>query len=480
MMVTDANLRIPELLVGLGKFDDAVARARQVRDDALTGDNAEEKVNAQYQLAYLLGEQAGKAADSGSPNLELSREAATEYVSVYGLAKSLTEDEQMKSLASASLYNAGYLLYGIGQYEDFVNSVKNFEIFVKNFPASENYAAALEYLGFASYEAARLKADLAQFDKTAVYFLRFAKEFPKAESAAGAQSYAGEAYFATAGGHSGNVNDATDPAEKAKESALALDAYKKAIAAYRGVVDNFEDTEFAPEALYVMAACHMYMVEILTDADAKQKELASMGEVYKELAEKYPQSEHAAKAFLSVGNDYYNQASNTDISVEERTEFYRKSLDNYKQALLVPGIENQTRMAVEAYARDTEELLARDIYNLGASLVPLPNTEAEIKKVKENTPKAVPYFNDVISNFPNTDYADLSYVQLGMCYEYLEQWEDAEKAYGSLIKKYTDESGNAIVPFSQNVVQAVQFARKRKTDIMAYRLSIRIQEQSER
>jgi hypothetical protein len=66
-----------------------------------------------------------------------------------------------------------------------------------------------------------------------------------------------------------------------------------------------------------------------------------------------------------------------------------------------------------------------------------------------------------------------------MCYEYLDEWEDSEKAYGDLIKKYTDENGNPIAPFSQGVTQAIQFARRRKGDIMAYRLSIRAQEQSQ-
>jgi tetratricopeptide (TPR) repeat protein len=148
-------------------------------------------------------------------------------------------------------------------------------------------------------------------------------------------------------------------------------------------------------------------------------------------------------------------------------------------ALQIPGIEDKTRMAVDAYIRDTEELLAKDIYNLGAVLVPLPNTDEEMKKAREAAPNAIPYFNEVIEKFPKTDYADLSYVQLGMSYEYLEDWEKSEKAYGDLVAKYTDSNGNPIAPFSQNVVQALAFARQRKGKIMAYRLSIRAREQSE-
>ena len=116
---------------------------------------------------------------------------------------------------------------------------------------------------------------------------------------------------------------------------------------------------------------------------------------------------------------------------------------------------------------------------MGASIIPVPDTEVQRQQARANAPAAIPHFNEVIKNFPNTDYADLSYVQLGMCYEYLDQYDDAEKAYGALIAKYTDENGNRISPFSQNVVQAVAFATQRKGRIMAYRLSIRAREQSE-
>ena len=259
---------------------------------------------------------------------------------------------------------------------------------------------------------------------------------------------------------------------------MSIDSYKKAASAYRGVVDKFSDSEYAPEALYVTAACYMYMSEMLAGAE-QQKALDDMGSAYKELAEKYPQSEHAAKAFLSVGNDYYNQAAQPGLSPEEQTEIYKQSLDNYRKALQVPGIVNTTRMAVEAYIRETEEVLARGMYNLGASIIPVPDTDAQMVQAKANAPTAIPFFEEVIENFPDTDFADLSHVQLGMCYEYLEKYDDAEKSYGDLIAKYTDENGNSVSPFSQNVVQAVAFARQRKGKIMAYRLSIRAREQSQ-
>ena len=43
---------------------------------------------------------------------------------------------------------------------------------------------------------------------------------------------------------------------------------------------------------------------------------------------------------------------------------------------------------------------------------------------------------------------------------------------GKTLRKYTDEKGNPISPFSKNVGHAVRFARDRKEKIMDYRLSI--------
>jgi len=195
-MVTDANLRIPELLVNLGKFDDAVARARDVRDQSLQGSNKDEIINTQYQLAYLLGEQASKAADMGSPNPTLTREAAMEYGKVYEYGKPVNQaSKEIKDLVAASLYNAGYLLYELGEYDDYKNALVYFKAFTDAFPKSNEYYAALEYLGFGSFEMARLKADLNQFDIAGQYFLRFAKEFPDKKDAPMIQFQAAEAFY---------------------------------------------------------------------------------------------------------------------------------------------------------------------------------------------------------------------------------------------------------------------------------------------
>ena len=272
------------------------------------------------------------------------------------------------------------------------------------------------------------------------------------------QFQAGEAYFATGSEHARNGQKATDSDEKAKEMSSSIEAYRRAISAYRKVADKYPGSEYAPEALYAMAASHAYIAQLLTDDSVKQKESDNAVAAYRELSEKYPQNEHAAEAFLSVGNDYYNRASIEDLAVEEKTNLYKLSRENYRQALQVHGIQEKTKATVEAYIRETEESLARDLYNAGAKLVPY---EASLETKGANAPKAIPYFKEVIETVPNTDHADLSYVQLGLCYEYLGQWQDAEKAYEGLIQKYTDENGNPISPFSDNIIQALRFARDR-------------------
>ncbi|MGQ9610350.1 MAG: tetratricopeptide repeat protein [bacterium] len=464
MMVMDANIRIPDLLIKLGRYDDALKNARAARDAAFAGDNKEDKINSQYQLANLLGDRASKSAESGSPKESEIREAVAEFIKVYDIAKPVNElPDELKPLVAASIYNAGHLLYTLSGYDNYAQAVKYFELFLKEFPKNENYSAVLQLLAYTTYEMARLKADLAGFERAAQYFARFAKEFPNHKDAASSMFQAGEAYYAVGGGHS---------VENRKQQAVA--AWREAINAYRAVVDRWPKSEFAPDALYAMAACHNWIAEATSD----NKELDKMTAVYRELAEKYPNDTHAAAAFEAVGNSYYNQAAAPNLSSKQKSDLFKKALDAYKQGLRVPGIDAKTKSNLEAYVRETEELLAKDTYEAAQALVPYES--ADIEKKKANAPRAIALFNEVINNYPDTDYADLSHVQIGLAYEILEQWENAEKAYTKLIAKYTDKKGNPITPFSENVVQAVQFARQRKSQILAYRMSLRAREQSQR
>ncbi len=183
---------------------------------------------------------------------------------------------------------------------------------------------------------------------------------------------------------------------------------------------------------------------------------------------------HTAEEFLKAGNDYYHRASGKGLPAEEQTDLYKKSVENYKKALELPGTEEKAKAEAELCIRQIEELLAGYIYKIGAALIPLPQSDEAMRKAKEKAPEAIKYFNTVIAEFPNTDYADLSYVQLGMCYEYLEKWEEAEEAYEGLIQKYTDEKGNPITPFSENARAALRYARERLAQLPTKLLAFKV------
>ena len=186
------------------------------------------------------------------------------------------------------------------------------------------------------------------------------------------------------------------------------------------------------------------------------------------------ENEYTAEEFLKAGNDYYRRASGKKLPAEEQTDLYKKSVENYRKALKLPGIEEKAKAEVELRIRQIEGLLAGDIYKIGVALVPLPQSDEAMRKVKEKAPEAIKYFNAVTAKFPNTDYADLSYVQLGMCYEYLEKWKEAEEAYEGLIQKYTDEKGNPITPFSENVRAALRYARERLAQLPTKLLALEV------
>ncbi|HGJ66668.1 TPA: tetratricopeptide repeat protein, partial [bacterium] len=453
-MVLDANIRIPDILISMGKFDEALANARKARDLAET---KEDKINAQYQVANLLGQRASGASGKTTPGA--AREAANEFGKVVDMAKPLNQitDDNIKLIVAASLYNATLLMYNAGneisnideRFNHFSASANYAETFINNFPKNENYQGILQIIGYTTYEMARLKADLNLFDKAAQYFLRFAKEFPSHKDAPTAQFQAAEAYFTIAGGHAYN-----------KERAKAAEAYRKTISAYRGVVDRYPNSEYAPDALYGIASCHAFIAEQLSD----NRELDNMNKVYEELAQKYPKSKYAAVAFEAVGNSFYNQATAPNLTDAQKNDLFKKALDSYRKGLQVPGIEAKTKQSLEVYAKETEEILAQGPYSQALKLVPTAGTDPQTAKL--NAPKAIQMFNQIISQYPNTDIADLSIVQIGLSYEAMEQWEEAANAYARLLKKYTDSRGNPIIPFSDNVVSAVEFAKGRRTQIL--------------
>lgn len=459
-MVTDANIRIPDILINMGNFDEALADSRKARDLAFASGSKDDKINTQYQVANLLGQRATKASEGGKSSPALSKEAATEFAKVADIAKPFNElSDDMKLIVAASLYNATYMMYNTGneisnieeRFKYFDSSADYAEQFINNFRTNENYQGILQLIGYTTYEMARLKADLNLFDKAGQYFLRFAKEFPSHKDAPTAQFQAAEAYFTIAGGHSYN-----------KERAKAAEAYRKTISAYRGVVDKYPNGENAPDALYGIASCYAFIAEQLSD----NRELDNMNKAYEELARKYPKSKYAAVAFEAVGNNYYNDATAPNLNDSQRNDLFRKALSNYKQGLQVPGIEAKTKQSLEAYVKETEELLAQGPYQQALKIVPSAGTDPATAKA--NAPRAIQILNQIISQYPNTDIADLSIVQIGLSYEATEQWAEASNAYARLLKKYTDSRGNPIIPFSDNVVSAVEFAKQRRTQILNF------------
>jgi TolA-binding protein len=351
----------------------------------------------------------------------------------------------------------------MGGYDNFVLSAKYGEQFVSNFPKNENYQPVLQLLGYTNYEMARLKANLDGFENAAALFLKFAKEFPRSKEAPTAQFQAAEAYFTVGGGYTVD-----------KQKAKAAEAYRKAVSAYRGVVTNYSGSEFAPDALYGIASSQAYISDLISDP----RELNNMNNTYKELADKFPKSKYAAVAFVAVGNDYYNKATAQGISGSQQTDLFKQALKNYRLGLQVTNIEAKTKQSLGEYVRETESLLAQEPYQMALQLVPTEGTDPE--KKRQNAPRAIQILNGVINTYPNTDIADLSYVQLGLCYESLEQWDNAVSAYGKLMKKYTDSKGNPIIPYTDSVVSAVGFAKGRRTQIMAFQASTKASKQSGR
>jgi tetratricopeptide (TPR) repeat protein len=324
-----------------------------------------EKLNAQYQKAYLLDDLGERLA-----NLEFIIKAVQEYLRVYELAIPLEKmPDEVKALALKSLYKAGYLLYNWGDYKDHRKAAKYFEYIIANFPDSHEYPEALKYRALLAFKTAKSRKDKGEFAVALDYLLKFAEEFPESNYAPMALFRVAESYFAMGVWRSQKAWESVDPNIKSDELLLAGEAYSNAIM-------------------------------------------------------------------------------------------------NYRKALQAYGVDNKTRMEMKNYIVETEKLIAINIYNIGAELVSL-RLPVELRKTNAN--EAIGYFKEILNKYPHTDYADLSRVQLGLCYEYLEEWEKAEKWYDSLIEKYTDDDGEIIKPFSEDIIRALEFSIERKNQLLFYR-----------
>jgi len=506
-MISDARARRADLYDKLGRLDDALAGAESARTEAMASPKATltQKIQAQYQVGLLTFKKARSFynEDEGAYNKEYketSRKAVDAYIQALTIATQGQPIEQVPQDALVyvrySLYQASQIAYAIHFQPDLKRMTPILETFIqyvdkglfgdpkKDGELSEHLKTALNFLATGNFDLARmaygeweelankdepsaaeLDAKVKEIDKyygkAANVFKQLVKRFPNEADTPVWQYQAGESFIAVADVYLRNgVN------------AAAAKAYRDALMEYEKVPQLNPNHEMAPDALFAISTCYQKLSENETTPPAQKKEFDSkVYELNAKLANDYPNSQYAADAFINVGNNYYNQANAPNLSEEKKEEAYKFAVENYRKALKVPSITPQSKATAEEYLRDTEITLAEGIRlrarNMFAYARDNLKDEAKVKGIRET----IAVLEDLVKNYPNTYSADIAYDQIGDAYTELEEWNNAMKAYETLINKYARKK--AVLT---DVMDAVEYAKRQYTKVFNYTLSLEVHE----
>ncbi|MCD6508683.1 tetratricopeptide repeat protein [Candidatus Poribacteria bacterium] len=471
-MVSDASVRLSDIYYKQGDLEKAITEAERIAKLVLSSPKSSmlQKVQAQYQVGYLYSQLARKYYEQEGGNTpgteaynsytDAARKSAAAYAKVAELIQPVeTAPKEAIKFLRFALFQAGQTYYALGYTKDHQAARPLLENYVKyadqglfGDPKTDNelkkeLQTAMSYLGTVYFQLARVnQLNMALFAKCAQVFSDMVRRWPNEPDAGRWQYQAGEAYF-------------------------AMKDYQKALQEYRKVVDNYPNNPAAADALYAMAACYQILANQTDDPNKKKQYTDKVYALNEELVAKYPTSKYAGEAYINVGNKYYNDAIQPDVGVDKRIQLYEKAIEMYRKALQVPNVDPRVKAQAEGFLRDTEEAVAYDIYSKGLDMLDEAKRlkgEAQKKKALE----VAKYFENLIQKYPNTTSADIAYIQVGTAYELMEDWEKALKAYEALRTKYVDKTtGKQIIPDSDSVIKALDYATQRYALVYQYYIS---------
>ncbi len=486
-MVADASLRSSEVLVGLGRSEEAIATTLSAVERYKTDPNATvlQKVQTQYNLGFLYSGKGRTLYPEGDipagfdmkPYIETSGLAAAAFYEVGKIAAPIEEADKKTIIpyVERSLFQAGQIYYSLGvgykRYEELLSSIEPLSDFIKYadasvFPASkelsDNLVTALNYLASANFDLGRMQVGLdeemspkavAYFATSAKAFNDLVKRYPSDPDAALWQYQAGEAYYTT-------------------------EQFEKAIVEYDKVRRINKSHEKAPESLYAIATCYQYLSEEAKDAgdaEAEKRYLDKLFETNEILVKEFQNSKFAGEAFINIGNKHYNSALDKELEATEKNRLFRLAIENYDRALASPGLSAESKGTAQSFRSETASYLAFGEYT---------HAENSLKKAQRSLKKsdieaAIELFKAIARDYPTTKYGDLAYGSLGQLYTMLADKEesyfaDAHYYFRVLPKKY-----NEIQPSDPKVRDAIEYCNRKATEILEYMKANDIPERQE-
>ncbi len=297
-----------------------------------------------------------------------------------------------------------HFLIGVANFESqkFDKAIKHFEEFSQKFKKDDNFEFSLYYLAYSYFS-------LNDFPKAADLFERIAERYPEFERAAEAQFKAGESYFQDS-------------------------QFKTAVASYLKVKKNFHNSEFTDDAAYNIIWCY-----------SEQKEDKKFLQSLQEFMREFSESEFASNVQITLGDVYFN-----DKQYEKAIEEYQRVIDRY--------VGSEYVGKAKELVAETKEVLAFQFHEKAMVVFDQAvqkENDADLFK------KSVDLFKVVEQKYKDTETAAGSLCNMGVCYEYLHEWDKALAIYSDIVNFYTDK---------KNCQQAVIFARDHKRWIEANRM----------
>jgi tetratricopeptide (TPR) repeat protein len=302
-------------------------------------------------------------------------------------------------------YALGTLYFQKDQLDEAAETLSNF---VSRFGDSANALYGYYYLGYAHF-------NLRDFERAGVVFKELVGNFPNSEVAPEAMM-------------------------RAAESAFNLGAFDEVVVLYRQLLDAYPDSPFGDEATYNMAWAFY-------EAKNEDEFVEGLGR----LLRAFPDSEFAPDARFTLGDYFFNREEYAKALAEY--QFVMQDYADSKIAKEVPEVLQNVREII-AYGEYEQAMV---IFSEALSLEKESKKAEAVAKFRE----VVPLFVGIMERYPNTEVEVGALSNLGVCYEFQNQWKDAVQTYDRVITLFEAERASQ---------EAYQFAKGHRDWIVTSRL----------
>ncbi|NLP09608.1 outer membrane protein assembly factor BamD [bacterium] len=178
---------------------------------------------------------------------------------------------------------------------------------------------------------------------------------------------------------------------------------------YRILTLSYSGSRLADKAQFYLAECHFYTKEYILSASE-----------YERLIKMYPNSEYVDDAKYKLGYSYFKMSPKYSLDQEytlKAIREFQEFLEEYRTSDLVPVVEKQLA--------ECRNKLAQKQYS-----------SAEIYYKMKYWDAAIIYFNLVLDQYFDSQYAPKAQFYLAESYRNLRKYEEAAAEYDRFIEKF--------------------------------------------